>query len=241
MSKEETIGSVLRKARLKKGITLEDAYKALKIQPKILDLLEKDSITQTMHKIYVQSFVKKYAKYLNVDVGKFVPGPSIAPLPTRQDRGGKAGIALSPKKRWRQYLLISAAVIVFIAALSLIVPAPPQTPVAAANKPAPVVKKQEPQTAKPSISIPKNEVLSLRIETKDNVWMRVKSDGKVVFEHTLKKASTETWSAKKELELWVGKAEALNLSLNGTPLPSPGSGRIKRIVINHSGLTVAER
>lgn len=257
MSKEETIGSLLRKARLKKGLTLEDAYKALKIQPKILDLLEKDTITQAMHKIYVQSFIKKYARYLNVDLNKFLSGPSFAPPQPRQGRDDKIDIGPSPENTWRQYLLISVTAITLIVALSLIASAglkifknvkkktTPPAPLTAGKKAAAVIKKEEPQVAKPSnkpsLPIPKGEMLSLKIEARENVWMRVKADGKIIFEHTLKKASVETWSAKKELELWVGKAEALNLSLNGVSLASPGSGRIKRIVINHNGLTVEEK
>jgi hypothetical protein len=83
--------------------------------------------------------------------------------------------------------------------------------------------------------------LLLKAETKDKVWLRVKSDGKVIFENTLGKGSVKTWEAKDELELWVGRGDALDLTLNDNHLGSPGRGRIRRVIINREGMKIQKK
>ncbi|MDD2708718.1 MAG: helix-turn-helix domain-containing protein [Verrucomicrobiae bacterium] len=62
-----TIGETLREARKKKGITEEAASKALKIKPQRLRDLEEDRYDTFAAPLYVRSFLKHYAKYLELD------------------------------------------------------------------------------------------------------------------------------------------------------------------------------
>ena len=133
-------------------------------------------------------------------------------------------------------------------------------PPKASSEPPPkkeVAKTGEPATAKPKIDRPKakrpappvkkkfivsrRSPLLLKAETKDKVWLRVKSDGEVIFENTLSKNSVMTWEAKDELELWVGRGDALDLTLNDNHLGSPGRGRIRRVIINREGMKVHKK
>ena len=105
-----------------------------------------------------------------------------------------------------------------------------------------IVTETEKTSAKaPLFPIPTNEALRLKVETTDAAWLRVKSDGKVIFERTLPKDSAKEWTADNELEIWAGRAEALDLALNGRQLGSPGRGRVRKIIIDHEGMRVEKR
>lgn len=60
------ISVVLKEARKNKNITIEDAYKATKIHPKILRALEEGTSLDLSY-IYVKSYIKTYAKYLGIN------------------------------------------------------------------------------------------------------------------------------------------------------------------------------
>ena len=92
----------------------------------------------------------------------------------------------------------------------------------------------------PKISIPKDEPLTLIVKTFDNVWLQVKADDKIIFRNVLAKGSVEAWQAKDRLTLWTGKADKMELVLNGTSLGSPGRGVVKDIVITRKGIQASQ-
>lgn len=63
----QTVGSILRKARQKKGITLEQVEKATKIHRKYLLALEKDDIDNLPESAYIIGFIKIYSQFLQLD------------------------------------------------------------------------------------------------------------------------------------------------------------------------------
>lgn len=66
---------------------------------------------------------------------------------------------------------------------------------------------------------PVNVILNLS----DESWVEVKSDGKVVFEGTMAKGSSQNWSAQKEIEVTSGNAGAVTVSQNQKPGKVMGS------------------
>ena len=84
--------------------------------------------------------------------------------------------------------------------------------------------------------VPLFRKLKLTVRTSDKVWLQVRSDGSLIFQGELPKGSSETWIAKKELELWTGNAGAMQLSLNGKQLQPLGRGVKKGIKVTHSGV-----
>ena len=97
----------------------------------------------------------------------------------------------------------------------------------------PKVRVQE--TSK-SIQIPQNEKLTLVIKTTKDVWVELRKDTKIILKNVLKKGSEETWQAVDNFELWTGNAAAMNITLNGHDLGSPGKGVKKGIIINRQGI-----
>ena len=110
------------------------------------------------------------------------------------------------------------------------------------SKPAPAVavEKSKPSATveKPVTKTPQAHPFLLVTKTSNDVWMEIKADGKQIFKSVLPKGSVEAWRANKKIELWVGKAESVELILNGTSLGSPGKGVKKGILITPQGMKI---
>lgn len=257
------ISVVLKEARQNKGISLEEAYKATKIHPKILHALEEGTTLGLSH-VYVKSYIKIYANYLGIDrreLDKYFHSP-IAPKEKKIKldvssigyRGEKIkGFARSilPKSSVVIMVLKKAAVVlgVFLVLLVLFKYFPKRGAASPRKEKAASLStsfatsgrtdKAAPQQA--TKSFPKiTDNLRLTIFTEEDNWMRVKVDGKVVFMRILKKGTSETWQAKDKLELWLANAGIIKLELNGKILPAIGRrGQVlKSVVITREGLTV---
>ncbi|HTY45331.1 MAG TPA: RodZ domain-containing protein [Patescibacteria group bacterium] len=84
--------------------------------------------------------------------------------------------------------------------------------------------------------------IRLAVLAKEDCWINLKSDGKVVFHGSLKKGRTETWQAKERLELSVNNAGVLNLEVNGKLITNLGrrGQALKNIVITREGMTIGQ-
>ena len=65
------IGHLLEHARLRQGVSLEEAERATRIRKDYLERLESDDHSAMPEPIYVRGFVKTYANYLGLDGDRF--------------------------------------------------------------------------------------------------------------------------------------------------------------------------
>ena len=87
-------------------------------------------------------------------------------------------------------------------------------------------------------NIDKRSPLELQIKALDVVWVRVTADGKVLYQGILKQGTGESWSGQDSLEIWTGNAANMFLTLNKTPIGSPGKGMIKKMIITREGVRI---
>ncbi len=104
-------------------------------------------------------------------------------------------------------------------------------PAAPVEKQAPVLLAEKIKTGSP---------IRLGIRAKEDCWVKLSLDGKVIFQSILKKGRSENWQARKEIALSLGNAGGVELEVNGSLIPSVGrkGQAIKSILINESGLKV---
>ncbi len=239
----ESIGSRLKSAREAKGISLEQAQKDTRISSRILSALETDRIDQMVSgPVYVKSFIKKYANYLGLDgtaIAESFSGhkpefkEQISVL--ANDAAGGSGGGFPYKK----VISVAVAIVVLIAAVKLASFGISKTVAFFKSRPK-AEKKAEPVKAKPApkpavkavkepaaAQIPKGETLVLSVKSKADVYLKVKSDGMVIFDGTLKKGSEERWEAKNSFEISTSKAETLSVGLNGADIGALGKGAVK--------------
>ena len=62
-----TIGQKLKSAREAKGVSVSEAAASTKILSKFIEAMEDDNFEKLSAPVYVKSFVRLYAKYLNLD------------------------------------------------------------------------------------------------------------------------------------------------------------------------------
>jgi cytoskeletal protein RodZ len=67
----ETVGKKLNQARLKRGLTIDEAAHATKLRPDKIAALEADDYSRFANNIYAKGFLQIYARFLNVDVSDF--------------------------------------------------------------------------------------------------------------------------------------------------------------------------
>lgn len=106
------------------------------------------------------------------------------------------------------------------------------------------VKVQKPQIEQATVVNPMRleatpALIKLGIRAKEDCWMQVKTDGKVIFQNNLKKGRFENWQAKEKIELSLGNAGVVELEVNGKFIPSIGrrGQSIKNILITKDGLS----
>lgn len=105
------------------------------------------------------------------------------------------------------------------------------------SKPKQAEKAPQPQEAVvKAANIPKGEKLILSIKAADDVWFRLKADGKIIFESILKKGKTESWEAEKDFTIQTQRAEALQLTLNRNYIGAAGKGVVKNLTITREGI-----
>ncbi len=67
------LGETLRRARLSKGITIEDAERVTRIPRKYLEALEVENYGILPAPVYARGFLRSYAGYLGLDPGDLLP------------------------------------------------------------------------------------------------------------------------------------------------------------------------
>jgi len=94
--------------------------------------------------------------------------------------------------------------------------------------------------ASPGEKTKKNIVVSARAKKKS--WMRVESDGEVVFQSVLRQGVVETWTADERMELSGKNISELEFELNGKVIGSLGrqDRRAKKIIFTKNGFSVQQ-
>ena len=91
----------------------------------------------------------------------------------------------------------------------------------------------------PKITV--NTPLSLTIKALDTVWLKVTCDGKVLYESTMRRGMSDTWTAAGQIEIWTGNSSNMNLVLNRVNLGSPGKGVVKKMLVSREGVKILSK
>ena len=117
------VGSALRKARTKRGLTLEEAARDTRIRPDILAALEDEDFGHLMGDVYVRGSLRSYAQYLGLSPDKVVdlygqhaeePEHS---RPPASPMGGVEGVMTASRFRDNQRLIVLGAVTLLVFAV----------------------------------------------------------------------------------------------------------------------------
>ena len=70
------------------------------------------------------------------------------------------------------------------------------------------------------------------------VMVQLKKDGVIIFKRVLPKGTEESFNVNNSVDIFVGRAEAVEIAVNGKSLGSPGRGVIRNVEVTSNGIRV---
>ncbi|MBU3958300.1 MAG: DUF4115 domain-containing protein [Candidatus Omnitrophica bacterium] len=238
----ESAGVRLKKLRLEKGIPLEEVHKKTRIHLDILKAIEEDSFLN-LNPIYIKGFLKIYCKFLGVDPRDYISDyretQGMRPVYQRKESTSlfKANLLkITPPNLIYIKKIVFVVVLILISSIGLF-----NLGKNISSKSRPVSKKAG--LADQSVKLPQTPIptaIRLLIRAKEDCWIQLKTDGKVVFQSVLKKGRFESWEAESKIELSLGNAGVVDLEVNGKLISNLGRrGQVlKNILITKEGISI---
>jgi cytoskeleton protein RodZ len=236
------VGATLRRARTRKGLTLEQLARATKISVPALDALENNDFDRLPATIYTRGFLRVYAREVGLDPEETVDdyleqfeAPRFAPAePGReliQDVGQQAGPEDTAHATRRSAFLprpifALAAVVIAVGGSYLVFSrnnrdaAPAETGSEATSGVATPPAVPGPDAARAANVAA--ETLRVELNATGPCWISAAADGKTPMSGLLQAGDSRVIDAKDELVLRVGDPATLSMVINGRPARSLG-------------------
>lgn len=209
------VGSALRKARERRGITLDAASRDTKLHIDQLRALEAEDFEALMGDVYVRGSLRTYSQYLGLSPDKVIGAydrhaetPPPPPPPARLGRIERAMAASRIRDNQLLMILLAGTVLVVAVVFGLLsrghsAPEPATLPTVAA----------EPD--------PVDQQIDAVVEAVGDVGVTVTADG-VESTFALQVGETRTFTAQTDLLLAVTDGGAIRLTVNGKDYGIPG-------------------
>lgn len=247
LEKLRELGSQIRQVREEKSISIDEIATKTRIQARLLVAIEEGDLDNLPEPVYIQGLIKQFAEALGLNGREYAEA-----FPT-----GTQTYTINPS--WRQlpaaqlrplhlYLIYILLIIASISGLSYLfdqrsaqqdtqqettqqqreqesVASQPEAKLGSVNSPS------SQDTSQPS-SQTQNQAppVEVNVSIKQKSWLRVISDGKTVYQDTLSKGETKTWTAQKQLTLKAGNAGGVVVEYNQqSPKPLGQPGQVKEI------------
>lgn len=221
---EKSIGQILREAREKQKLKLEDVHKKTRISMKYLLALEEDRASDFPGEAYFLGFLRTYAKFLGLNGEELVEKYRQTKISLSIEESARVEKTESPiisqlvvHYRWTGILLgLLIVLLVYFLSSRL------------------SFKKKSGMPSPPvSVSIPQEKKLILEAKANTDSWLRVIADGNLLYEKILSSGTEKRWEAKEKFHLRVGYVPGIEMKLNGksVDLITGSSGYIKTLVL----------
>ena len=236
-----SLGSMITKARKDAGLSIDDLSAATNIRGTLLREMESNNFSQCGGETYARGHLRNIAIKLNVDPQDFLTAFEDEQMHvdrTMQDLLVENNIMREPKEArkvsWKVLVTISIASL-FVAGLAQIIvsnDSSPDIPVAVEETatptespeatPVPTATEEVTPTEEATVSTGQGvEVVINAVRAKS--WLFVSdSSGRVLFSGQLAKGATKTFTTDAQLNLKIGNAGGVDLSVNGKKIDSVG-------------------
>ncbi|HCJ66074.1 MAG TPA: hypothetical protein DHV62_01790 [Elusimicrobia bacterium] len=218
---EKSIGQILKEARGKRKITLEDVHKKTRISIKYILALEEDHPNNFPGEAYFLGFLRNYAKFLGLNseelVEKYLKSLTNFQLETVQlAKESKSSITYSKYRVSVLLFLFVLVLIYFLFSTRLF-----------------FEKEKKISSPPKSINTSQERKLVLEAKASADTWLRVIADANLLYERILSSGTEKRWEAKEKFILRVGYVPGLEMKLNGKPvdLITGSSGYINNLVL----------
>jgi hypothetical protein len=213
------VGPALRKARMARRTSLEEAGRDTHIRVEFLEALEDETFSELNGEVYVRACLRTYATYLGLNPDKVVaayarnswgsdvaeespPPPPAKPMTSSAPviRKGRHGVASA----------VGAAVLLAAVVFGLVSRRDPA--------PAPLTPSPDPvESACATTSV------TVAITAMEPLTARILADGQHVFTGRLHPGDTKTWIGDTALTVRLSRGGAANVSVDCSSLGLPGT------------------
>ncbi len=242
-----TMGEVLRESRYRLNVSLEEAEEYTKVRKKYLIALESDDYSELPAPVYARGFLQHYAEFLGIDphfVDKLFQPPQEVKTPP-QIRPAASGIPAAAGISMRMVVTFFLAVLgvaaigflywqyaAYTSSNAMADVTPKATALTTPTSYQLVAVPSPTATALPTPSPTPVRGVEVTVSISDRSWMRVTADGQSspLFEGELQPGDTRTWKAKDRVDMRVGNAGGVEVTVNGMKQGKLGaSGEVKNV------------
>jgi|SRR5438876_5795103 len=216
------IGPALRKARLLRSKSIEEASRETRIRAEYLHALEHEQFDALLGDVYVRAFLRSYSNYLGLDASKVLtiynrhfgdakptlPDPTPAPIKSPRSPHPHLPQLVRHHPSWTFLILIALFVLVVFGAVGLL----------SRSKSAPPAEGAVTPSAIPAL--PPTVTVSIRAIRP--VQAVIRRDGKVAFRGLLRKDESRTFRASTSIEVQLDQGKAAAIVVNGHSVGVPG-------------------
>lgn len=212
------VGDALRKARTRRGLTLDEAARDTRIRPDLLAALEDEDFQQLMGDVYVRGSLRSYAQYLGLNPDKVVhlyarhaeePTPPARP-PSPMGTVQRAMTA--SRFRDNQRLILFGAVTLLMLAVAL--------GVLSRQRAAPEPAALATQAQQPELD---RRITADLVANRDGAQVTVIVDAGAPQTLTLARGEAQSFQASSSLVLRIADGGSVQLSVSGVDKGSPGT------------------
>jgi len=232
-----SLGSMITKARKDAGLSIDDLSAATNIRGTLLREMESNNFSQCGGETYARGHLRNIAIKLNVEPQIFLTAFEDEQMHvdrTMQDLLVENSVMREPKEArkvsWKVLVTISIASL-FVAGLAQIIvsnDSAPDIPVAVEESATPTASPEATTatevvpTEEPTVSTGQGvEVIINAVRAKS--WLFVSdSSGRVLFSGQIPQGVTKTFSSDAQLNLKIGNAGGVDVSVNGKKIDSLG-------------------
>jgi len=233
-----SLGSMITKARKDAGLSIDDLSAATNIRGTLLREMESNNFSQCGGETYARGHLRNIASKLSVEPQIFLTAFEDEQMHvdrTMQDLLVENSVMREPKEArkvsWKVLVTISIASL-FVAGLAQIIvsnDSAPDIPVAVEESATPTASPEATTatevvpTEEPTVSTGQGvEVIINAVRAKS--WLFVSdSSGRVLFSGQIPQGVTKTFSSDAQLNLKIGNAGGVDVSVNGKKIDSLGA------------------
>ena len=244
MESEKSVGTILKEARLAKGLSIADAEQATSVRARYLEAVENDEYEKTPGEVFLKGIIRNYGNYLGLDGLELVKlykanhqgvaAENINSAGIREVEKVRLNIQLKEKRdiasgtgRFEMPQLPMkqiAAGLAVVVLLGIGYVAVPKVIDYFKNMPQAEQKQEEVQVNASTAVKPPSvlDKVQVEMEAKDSCWTEVTADGKEVFVGMLNAKDKRTFEAKDKIVVKYGNIGAMKLVVNGQPVDLKG-------------------
>ena len=246
----QSVGNIIRTARLQAGLSLEHVSVKTRISVKSLQAIEDDNFSEFSSAFFYKSFVRQFAREVNIDYDSLFPliQATVASMPEpmmpgRRDAVIEKAMPVSKRgsRRVRWLRLVGSLVIVLAVCSGLYTFWENWKPEAKHASEQPLRSDVDrPKVAQPAPAMPEDG-FQVEISGIERSWLALAADGQQIFNGFLEADQTKILRGHEVGRIRTGNAGGVRLVFNGKLIGVAGPrGQIRTVVFTKDNYQVLQ-